>query len=145
MTIGLWYSYAPTMADPKRPTQLGELERAVMTHLWDEGRADAKAVFAAIGKPRRITLNTVQSTVERLYRKGLLRREKVSHAYVYAPRVSREEYGAEVMHGVVRDLLGGKLEPVLAAFVDLTARVGKSELSRLELLVSERKEREAEK
>jgi predicted transcriptional regulator len=131
------------MADPKRPTPLGELERAVMTHLWDEGRADAKTVFAAIGKPRRITLNTVQSTVERLYRKGLLTREKVSHAYVYAPRVSREEYGAEVMHGVVRDLLGGKLEPVLAAFVDLTARVGKSELSRLELLVSERKEREA--
>ena len=49
------------------------------------------------------------------------------------------------MHGVVRDLLGGNLEPVLAAFVDLTARVGKSELSRLELLVSERKEREAKK
>jgi len=133
------------VADPKTPTQLGDLERAVMMHLWDEGRGDAKAVFATIGKPRRITLNTVQSTVERLYRKGLLTREKVSHAYVYAPRVSREEYGVEVMHGVVRDLLGGKLEPVLAAFVDLTARVGHSELSRLERLVSERKELEAKK
>ena len=87
----------------------------------------------------------MQSTVERLYRKGLLEREKVSHAYVYTPRVSREEYGAAVMHDVVRDLLGGKLEPVLAAFVDLTARVGPAELTRLERLVSERRDRGEEK
>jgi len=133
------------VGDDKTSLPLGDLERAVMVHLWDEGRADAKAIFASIGKPRQITLNTIQSTVERLYRKGLLTREKVSHAYVYAPRVSREEYGAEIIHGVVRDLLGGKLEPVLAAFVDLTARVGRSELTRLERLVSERKEREAGK
>jgi predicted transcriptional regulator len=122
---------------------LGELERAVMTRLWENGQADVKGLFREIGRPRRITLNTVQSTVERLYRKGLLDREKVSHAYVYTPRISREEFGAEMMHGVVRDLLGGNLEPVLAAFVDLTARVGKDELSRLERLVSERRERDA--
>lgn len=125
------------------PVALGDLERAVMTRLWEDGEADVKALFKAIGRPRRITLNTVQSTVERLYRKGLLDREKISHAYVYRPRISREEFGAEVMHGVVRDLLGGDLEPVLAAFVDLTARVGKDELSRLERLVSERRDRDA--
>lgn len=131
------------MPDRKIPALLGDLERAVMARLWESGPADAKAVHQAIGRPRRITLNTVQSTVERLHRKGLLDREKVSHAYVYAPRISREEFGAEVMHGVVRDLLGGELEPVLAAFVDLTARVGKDELSRLERLVSERRRQEA--
>jgi len=124
---------------------LGDLERVVMTRLWDEGRADVKTLFEAIGRPRGITSNTVQSTVERLYRKGLLEREKISHAYVYMPRISREEYGAAVMHGVVRDLLGGKLEPVLAAFVDLTARVGPAELTRLERLVSERRDRDEEK
>ncbi len=116
-----------------------------MARLWDAGRADVKQLFDAIGKPRRITLNTVQSTVERLYRKGLLSREKSGHAYVYEPRVSREEYGALLMHGVVRDLLGGDLEPVLAAFVDLTARVGHGELERLEQLVSERRERGRER
>ncbi len=122
---------------------LGELERALMDRLWTDGPADAKALHRTIGRPRRITLNTVQSTVERLFRKGFLSREKVSHAYVYAPRLTREEFGAQVMHGIVRDLLGGTLEPVLAAFVDLTARTGEDELARLERLVSARRTRGA--
>jgi len=112
-----------------------------MDRLWTEGPGDAKALYRTIGRPRRITLNTVQSTVERLFRKGLLGREKVSHAYVYAPSLTREEFGAKVMHGVVRDLLGGTLDPVLAAFVDLTARTGDDELARLERLVSARRAR----
>ncbi len=112
-----------------------------MDCLWTNGPADAKALYRTIGRPRRITLNTVQSTVERLYRKGLLARDKVSHAYVYAPRLTREAFGAQVMHGLVRDLLGGTLEPVLAAFVDLTARTGDDELARLERLVAARRER----
>jgi predicted transcriptional regulator len=123
------------------PRVLGELERALMARLWDTGRSDVKQLFDAVGRPRRITLNTVQSTVERLYRKGLLAREKSGHAYLYEPRVSRAEYGAQLMHGVVRDLLGGNLEPLLAAFVDLTARVGDEELERLEQLVNDRRER----
>jgi predicted transcriptional regulator len=118
---------------------LGGLELAVMDRLWAEGPADVKSLHQIIGRARRITLNTVQSTVERLFRKGLLGRDKVSHAYVYAPRLTREQFGAEVMHGVVRELLGGTLEPVLAAFVDLTARTGDEELARLERLVSARR------
>jgi predicted transcriptional regulator len=60
----------------------------------------------------------------------------VSHAYIYTPRLTREEFGAQIMHELVRDLLGGTLEPVLAAFVDLTARTGGDELARLERLVA---------
>ena len=118
---------------------LGDLERAVMTHLWEHGAADVKAVHLAITRARRITPNTVQSAMERLYRKGHLAREKVSHAYVYTPRLSREAFGAQIMGDVVRDMLGGTLAPVLAAFVDLTARTGDAELARLERLVAARR------
>jgi predicted transcriptional regulator len=118
---------------------LGDLERHIMSRLWDDGPADVKSLHRGVGRRRGITLNTVQSTAERLYRKGLLAREKVSHAYVYSPRISRAEFGARVMQHFVRDLLGGKLEPVLAAFVDLTARAGGDELSELERLVAARR------
>jgi predicted transcriptional regulator len=121
------------------PILLGDLERAVMDRLWKAGPSDAKAVHRAIGKARQITLNTVQSTLERLHRKGLLGREKVSHAYVYTAQLSRAEFGARAMEQFVRDLHGGKLESVLAAFVDLTARTGSEELSKLERLVAERR------
>jgi predicted transcriptional regulator len=60
--------------------RLGELESAVLERLWSAGPEDVKAVHQAVGARRGITLNTVQSTMERLYRKGLLARDKVSHA-----------------------------------------------------------------
>jgi Zn-dependent protease with chaperone function len=46
-------------------------------------------------------LNTVQSTLERLYKKELLHREKVSHAYIYTPKVLREELMAQAIGEVI--------------------------------------------
>jgi predicted transcriptional regulator len=119
--------------------RLGDLEAAVMEHVWASGPCDVKAVHRTLGARRRITLNTVQSTMERLFRKGLLAREKVSHAYVYSPRHTREELGARVVEEVVSRLLDGEAVPVLAAFVDLAARSDAENLDRLERLIAEKR------
>lgn len=116
--------------------RLGDLETAVLEHLWAAGPLDVKAVHRAVGSPRGITLNTVQSAMERLFRKGLLAREKVSHAYVYAPRHTREQLGARVVQDVVARLLQGEAAPVLEAFVDLAARTDAANLDRLERLIA---------
>lgn len=117
---------------------LGDLESAVLEHVWTKGRVDVKAAYQAIGVPRDITLNTVQSTLERLFRKGLLDREKESHAYVYSARVTREELGGRLLQDVLSSVLGGDARPMLAAFVDLAERAGEDELQRLEALVAAR-------
>ncbi len=122
-----------------RALSLGDLERAVLSFLWSHGPADVKAVHRAVGARRDITLNTVQSTMERLYRKDLLSREKVSHAFVYSTAVTREELGAALVHDAVRNVLGSDTEPMLSAFVDLTARSGDDALARLEELIAERR------
>src|SRR6266545_4001116 len=104
------------MTMPMPPlARLGDLETAVLEHVWAAGPCDVKAVHRTLGSRRGITLNTVQSTMERLFRKGLLVREKVSHAYVYSPRHTRE------------------------AFVDLAARTDEANLDRLERLIAERR------
>ena len=123
-----------------RPQLLGDLELAVMGHVWAAGPVDVKACHAAVGERRRITHNTIQSTMERLFRKGLLRREKVSHAFVYEAAVSREVYGARVAEHVVSAVVGRDAPAtVLAAFVDLADRAGEEQLARLERLVAERR------
>ena len=109
-----------------------------MEYLWDEGANDVKEVHRAVGRRRRITLNTVQSTLKRLFEKELLRRDKVSHAYVYTPRVTREGFHEGLLQQVVGGLLTGEGDSMLAAFVDLTERAGPEQLARLEELVSER-------
>ena len=69
---------------------LGDLERQVMGLLWSSEPLDAKGVHAVVGERRGISPNTVQSTLERLFRKELLAREKVGHAYVYQRRLKRQ-------------------------------------------------------
>lgn len=123
-----------------RPVVLGDLERSVLDQLWSGGPQDVKACHHAVGRSRKITLNTVQSTMERLFRKGLLRREKVSHAYVYEAALRREELGARLARDVVR-AIAGAAEPgaMVAAFVDLAERAGDDALERMERLVAERR------
>jgi predicted transcriptional regulator len=110
-----------------------------MNHLWSGGDGEAKAVHAALGARRGITLNTIQSTLKRLFEKGLLARDKVSHAHVYRARVSREEFHRDLLGELVGDLMQGQAEAVVSAFVDLTERAGPEHLARLEALVAERR------
>lgn len=119
-------------------TVLGELESAVLEHLWKVREADAKDVHAALGA-RGITLNTVQSAMKRLYEKGLLSRRKHSHAHLYAPRVSREDLGRTAVEGVVSRLMKGEAGAMVAAFVDLVDEAGPEHLDELARLVAERR------
>jgi predicted transcriptional regulator len=117
---------------------LGALERAVLDALWSRGAADVKTMHRAVGEPRGIAPNTVQSTLERLVRKGLAERRKLRRAFEYAPRVSRREWLA----GELDALLAAAQGPagvLLAAFVDLTERAGAERLAELEALVRERR------
>ncbi len=126
------------MSTTARP-YLGELELAVLDELWCHGALDAKAMHRAIGTRRGIGLNTVQSTLERLFRKQLLQREKVSHAYVYTPAVQRETLMERLIEDVVETFSSGRSEPMLTAFVDLAARVDEKNLTRLEQLIAKRR------
>jgi len=124
------------MIPVKRPN-LGELEMAVLEHLWGAESGSAKDVHKSIGTQRGISVNTIQSTLERLFRKKLLHREKISHSYVYSPSVQRGELVTQLIDDVVNSLSDGKSDYMLSAFVDLAARTDESNLDRLEALIAE--------
>lgn len=110
-----------------------------MNHLWKSGEGEAKSVHKALGQRRGITLNTIQSTLKRLFEKELLDRVKVSHAHVYRPRLNRVEYH----QGLLGELVGGMMrqqgDALVSAFLDLTERAGPEHLDRLEAMVAERR------
>ena len=123
----------------KRLPFLGVLEREVMEHLWAKGPRDAKTVHGVVGRSRGITLNTVQSTLKRLYKKGLLTREKVSHAHVYSARLSQEAFQQQLLADVMVRLTRGDEDAMLSAIVDLTERVGEEQLQKLEKMIAARR------
>ncbi len=124
-----------------RPPLLGELESSVMNHLWSTGEGDVKTVHAALGRRRGITLNTIQSTLKRLFEKGLLEREKVSHAHIYRPSLSREAFHRGLLGELVGNMMMGQSDMVVSAFVDLVERAGPDHLAALEAMVAERRKK----
>lgn len=107
-----------------------------MEELWSGGASSVKAMHRKLGKQRGIKANTVQSAMDRLHRKGLLEREKVSHAFVYEPAVSREELSTRVIGEVLETLAGGETGVMLSAFVNLAEREGDDALAQLEELIA---------
>ncbi len=118
-----------------RDWSLGELEVAVCNSLWDAGETDVRGMHERVGIARGIASNTIQSTLERLYRKGMLQRRKVSHAFFYAPAMTRAAFAAGVLDGVAHALGSGGAQPLLAAFVEHAEQIDPEALDHLEALV----------
>jgi predicted transcriptional regulator len=127
---------------PRRKRQLpplGHLEELALEHLWSAGESDVIGTHAAIGSRRGISVNTVGSTLERLHRKGLARRHKVSHAYRYSAAVERDSFRAQLLAdaaGGVRELAS---QGLLAAFVDLLSDADVRALDELQQLIARKR------
>jgi predicted transcriptional regulator len=104
----------------QRLPELGERELAVLEVLWQSGQSSAQAVQTALPGPQ-ISLSTVQSTLERLHRKQLLRREKQGRAYLYRAQLNRSQLIAELLHDMADDVAGGDVAPMLSGFLDYVA------------------------
>jgi predicted transcriptional regulator len=118
---------------------------AVLDRLWSNGPFDVVAMHAAVGIPRGLARNTIQSTLERLFRKGLAQRRKIGRAYEYRASLSRREWLTRTLSGLLEATPGTDAQLVLSAFVDLVERTGEASLDALEDLVQRRRrEREGE-
>src|SRR5258706_1553492 len=78
-------------SDPALPAVLGPLETQVMEILWSCGESNVHDVVAQLAAQKR-AYTTVMTTLDRLFKKGLLDRRKADRAFVYTPRLSRQEW-----------------------------------------------------
>lgn len=118
---------------------LGKLEADVMRLLWQQPQQTVSEVEDRLRRKREIAHTTVLTTLDRMYRKGYLTREKQGKAFVYAPRYSREQFERAMAQEVLGALLGGLGEPVLSTFVELVGE-DDAHLDRLEALIKEKRE-----
>ena len=110
-----------------------------MEALWDAPHLDAKSICDGMPQFRKPSLSTMQSTLERLYRKGLVDRCKQGHAYHYFASVSRANLLGRMMGDVIHLLHDGRLETILSSFVDVAAEINETSLAELEVLIAMKK------
>jgi predicted transcriptional regulator len=93
--------------DNKKPaglSSLGHLETRVMEILWKQGESSVHQVAETLERP--LAYTTVMTTLDRLYKKGLLERRKSERAYFYLPRQSREAWEQQAAADFVAGYLG---------------------------------------
>jgi predicted transcriptional regulator len=122
------------------PHTLGELELCVMSEVWQALGIDAKGVVEQISIRHPSSLSTIQSTLERLVRKGLLNREKQRQAFSYTALVSRAELLGLLLKDVIRLLHDGSPDTILSSFVNVASRIDTAALDRLENLIQRKRE-----
>jgi predicted transcriptional regulator len=80
----------------------GELENQVLGVLWADGGAlTPRDVHDALGAPRGLAYTTTMTILVRLWRKGLLARERSGRSFAYRPKISQEERAAARMSEVL--------------------------------------------
>ncbi len=118
---------------------LGELELLVLEKIWSTPGSDAKGLLVLLSPHRRPSLSTVQSTLERLVRKGLLEREKEGHAFRYFPLKSRSELMGSMLREVIQLLHDGEADTILSSFVNVADRMDENALDQLEALIQQKR------
>lgn len=119
---------------------LGELEKLVLNYLWEHGTADAKQVHDHFKRSRGGSLNTIQSTLDRLHKKGVLTREKQGHAYQYRAALDKKAFIGDLIRKVTQDFSPDN-DQLLAAFVSVSAGMDETHLDRLEQLIHDSRQR----
>jgi predicted transcriptional regulator len=115
--------------------QLGKLESELMELIWQRGEVSVRDLHAELGS--RLAYTTVMTTLDRLFKKGILNRRPVNRAFYYSARANREQY----QHQLTRHLLGiaadeaGNQRVVLSSFVDYVSESDLALLDELDELI----------
>lgn len=116
--------------------RLGDLERAVMDHLWgaDEPQT-VRQVHESLAVHRELAYTTVMTVLQRLARKGLVSQIRDDRAHRYVPAYSRDELVAGLMVDALAQAAdsGGRQ----AALMRFVGQVGADEAAALRRALNE--------
>lgn len=117
-------------------TRLGDLERAVMDHLWSTPQPQTvRQVHEAMSAQRDLAYTTVMTVLQRLAKKNLVTQIRDDRAHQYAPVHGRDELVAGLMVDALDQAqdFGARR----AALVHFVERVGADEAAALRRALAE--------
>ncbi len=103
---------------PKKFSGLGDLERAVMTVLWEQdGDQSVRQVLTHLNGSRDLAYTTVMTVLDRLAKKDLANRTRDGRAWMYSAAASREELTAASMRVGLDTLDSGDRQAAMLHFL----------------------------
>jgi predicted transcriptional regulator len=115
--------------------QLGSLESELMERVWHRGELSVRDLHAELAP--RLAYTTIMTTMDRLYKKGMLQRRKAGKAFLYVAALSEQEYQEQLAQHLFGMVLhnGTNSGAVLSNFVDAVSDTDEKLLEHLDQLV----------
>ncbi|MBV9074467.1 MAG: BlaI/MecI/CopY family transcriptional regulator [Acidobacteria bacterium] len=118
--------------------QLGALESELMERVWAQSEVSVREVYEQLSD--RLAYTTIMTTLDRLYKKGLLNRRPLQRAFYYSAKISKQQYNQQL----TEHLLGiaefeSSKQAVLSCFVDYVSESDHKLLDQLDALIKAKK------
>lgn len=101
--------------------------------LWASGECSVRDVVPRLNRP--LAYTTVMTTLDRLYKKGLLERRKAERAFLYSPCLARSDWerqwAGDVVQGFLRAASPAR-ESLLSFLIEAVGRQDETLLEDLE-------------
>ena len=118
---------------------LGDIEKPVMDVLWDRDEITGREVYEEVSRGRPLAFTTILTVLDRLLKKGLIRRTKRGRLFVYTAAMSRNDFVRQVSHEVLQGIMDISASSAATSFVDILYKTSPEEIERLSKLIEERK------
>jgi BlaI family penicillinase repressor len=116
------------------PTELGELEGAIMQLVWSHGSLTAEIARQQLGRP--LKESTIRTVLRRLEDKGWVSHTVEGRTFVYRAAEPRATVAAKAVKRVIDWVCNGAADEVLLGMVD-GAMLDDAQLRRLQQKIAE--------
>ena len=120
---------------------LGPLEAELLDQVWAHDAVTARDLYDTQLPTGARAYTTLMTTLDRLYKKGLLTRAKDGMAWRYAAACTRQELDQRRVDALAARIVAQHGDAGLAAFVDAAAAADGPLLDRLDELIRARRAR----
>ena len=117
----------------KKQENLGELELEVMKILWDRGRSSVLQVAEHLSKQKGYARTTILTIIQRLHKKGFLKRKKEDGVYRYEPTQKRQQVMGRLLNQFIDRVFDGSSTSLVQQLTG--AKMSDEELDQIKAII----------
>ena len=121
-----------------RPKNLGEVEQAVLEHVWAHGPCSAEACREALAATRPMKESTIRTVLRRLEEKGYVSHTIEGRTFIFSASQDRQNVAVRAVKSIIDRFCGGSAEELVIGMVD-HAVLDRKQLERLSRKIAEQK------
>lgn len=121
-----------------RSRNLGEVEQAVLEHVWAHGPCSAEACREALASARPMKESTIRTVLRRLEEKGYVNHKIEGRTFMFSASQDRRNVAVRAVKNIIDRFCGGSAEELVIGMVD-HAVLDRKQLERLARKIADQK------